>query len=362
MTTSFVVSGNNIFVRKINDDFHHEKHPLGVYEVNYNQMMGFYTSRLKDKFEIPSKVYGKANERIARVSKSYENTNNSLGVIFSGNSGMGKTITAELMCNHFAETYNLPVIIIDRCFDQEDFLSYIHSLGEVVLMFDEFGKKWGDSDSETSPQDSLLTLFDGLYSRKRLVIMTENDEMLISRYILNRPSRAKYHFKYLELEEAVITALCAENDIPSEAVHSILKCSKYIRNFSAHVLKTIIQEWKLFGSEFPSIDAMIEDMNFGSSDAFSDQWACVSVSHSSNNRKNLKCSDIVSSTNLFKDGAGKYVDIQFTRANKDTGIDEDCKTTCFICSGSFVEQDMAEGTVTLLRDGFTLVFKKHQYK
>lgn len=66
-------------------------------------------------------------------------------------------------------------------------------------MFDEFDKTFGGvnkSDGMADPQTELLTLFDGLAQGKKLYVITCNNLNTLSDYLVNRPGRFHYHFRF----------------------------------------------------------------------------------------------------------------------------------------------------------------------
>lgn len=68
-----------------------------------------------------------------------------------------------------------------------------------MVLFDEFDKTFGEvrsKDGEASPQTSLLSLFDGLSSGKKLFVITCNDLNKLNEYLINRPGRFHYHFRF----------------------------------------------------------------------------------------------------------------------------------------------------------------------
>ena len=77
-----------------------------------------------------------------------------------------------------------------------DYLTSIQQ--EVVVLFDEFDKTFHKAkDSEANdPQAEMLTLFDGLSQGKKLFIVTCNELRDLNDYLVNRPGRFHYHFRF----------------------------------------------------------------------------------------------------------------------------------------------------------------------
>lgn len=92
----------------------------------------------------------------------------------------------------------MPVIIVDTYIPGiANFIEEIEQ--EVLVMFDEFDKTFGNikaADGMANPQTELLTLFDGLAQGKKLYVITCNNINTLSDYLVNRPGRFHYHFRF----------------------------------------------------------------------------------------------------------------------------------------------------------------------
>ena len=64
--------------------------PVGTYRVSFSDMSGFFLTKIEDIGPGTEKVYGNHNERIDRILRSYNSFTRSLGVLLSGDKGMGK--------------------------------------------------------------------------------------------------------------------------------------------------------------------------------------------------------------------------------------------------------------------------------
>lgn len=129
--------------------------------------------------------------------RSFIAFNRNLGVILSGDKGIGKSLFAKLLATK-AVSNGYPMIIADTYFP--GIASYIESIEqECIIMFDEFDKTFGDvkaEDGMASPQTELLTLFDGMASGKKLFVITCNDLRKLNEFLVNRPGRFHYHFRF----------------------------------------------------------------------------------------------------------------------------------------------------------------------
>ena len=180
----------------------YDKLPVGTYEVCFHPMQGFWLEK-KDDIVLTEKIYGVHEAKAEKILNSFALTDRNLGVILSGNKGIGKSLTAKLMVQKAVER-GIPVILVNDCI--KGVASYIADIKqEVVVLFDEFDKtfKINKRDENGGNQDEFLTLFDGLDCGKKLFIVTCNSLSDLSDYLVNRPGRFHYHlrFNYPSIDE-----------------------------------------------------------------------------------------------------------------------------------------------------------------
>lgn len=88
----------------------------------------------------------------------------------------------------------IPVILVDNFIPGiDDFLNDIKN--EVLVLFDEFDKTFARSKDE-DPQSKMLSLFDGTSSGKKLFVVTCNNYRDLNEYLINRPGRFHFHFRF----------------------------------------------------------------------------------------------------------------------------------------------------------------------
>ena len=169
--------------------------PIQSYIVRYDKMSGFFLESYPN-IEITEKIYGVHKEKVAKVMKSFEIFDRNLGVILSGEKGIGKSICAKLLAED-AIKKGYPLIVVNQYIPGiADYITSIEQ--EVVVLFDEFDKTFfsGDRDSIGDPQTEMLTLFDGLSMGKKLFVVTCNELKNLNNYLVNRPGRFHYHFRF----------------------------------------------------------------------------------------------------------------------------------------------------------------------
>ena len=124
---------------------------------------------------------------------SFEGFSRSLGVILSGDKGIGKPLFAKKLCEA-AVSIGYPVVIVDACLP--GIARFIESIEqECVVLFDEFDKTFR-SNRDNDDQAALLSLFDGTSGGKKLFVVTCNELYGLNNYIVNRPGRFHYHFRF----------------------------------------------------------------------------------------------------------------------------------------------------------------------
>lgn len=169
--------------------------PADYYVVRFNPKKGFYLEKYSEFQMTESKIYGVHLEKVYKVLTSFEAFNRNLGVILSGDKGIGKSLFARLLGRE-AVNKGIPVIIVEGFI--EGIGSFVDSIDqEVLVLFDEFDKTFARGKVDgVDPQASMLSLFDGVAQGKKMFVVTCNELKGLNGFLVNRPGRFHYHFRF----------------------------------------------------------------------------------------------------------------------------------------------------------------------
>lgn len=259
-----MMDGAHVSVLKLNEDQLLDDLPAKIYNVQFNPLTGFYLGIVKDQLEVPERIYGNTMARVAKCMETYVTRDLSTGILLTGDKGTGKTLLMSVLANKMITDLNIPVLLIKEAYAGNQFVSFIETIGECVIVFDEFGKMYAATDrhnnSDEVSQKALLSLMDGTDKTKRMFIMTENSEIDINDFMLNRPSRIYYHFKYKKLDEASVVGYCQDHEVSKAITKEIVELSRRSKIFSFDMLQSIVEEHLRFGCtvEVATIDLNID--------------------------------------------------------------------------------------------------------
>ena len=170
-----------------------DKLPAQTYKIGFSKFTGFFLEKQHDLEIKEDKIYGVHEEKANKVLNRFEKSRKNLGVILSGDKGIGKSLFARLLSQKAIEN-GIPVILVDDFIPGiDDFLNDIKD--EVLILFDEFDKTFKSRD-DVDPQAQMLSFFDGTSSGKKLFVVTCNEYRNLNEYMINRPGRFHFHFRF----------------------------------------------------------------------------------------------------------------------------------------------------------------------
>lgn len=259
LKTKFMMGASDVEVVKMNDETALDYLPAGIYQVKYNDLAGFYLGRLNSALALPEKIYGSVYQRVQKCIDTYKTRSASTGILLTGDKGTGKTLMMSVLASEVMTQLNLPVILVQQGYAGASFTTFVQNIGECAMVFDEFGKMYSANNrGDDTPQKELLSLMDGIDKTKRMFIMTENSELDVNEFMLNRPSRIYYHFRYKKLDEDSIIGYCQDKNVEANNMNDVIDTARRSRIFSFDMLQTIVEEHLRYGS---SIKETIEDLN-----------------------------------------------------------------------------------------------------
>ena len=146
----------------------HDFLPAQAYLVCFDKMSGPFLKKYSE-ININEKIYGVHIDKVNKVMNSFKAFQRNLGVILSGDKGIGKSLFSKLL-SQTAIAHGYPLLIVNSWFPGiAEYLNEIEQ--EVVVLFDEFDKTFA-TQGDSGPQTEMLTLFDGIAQGKKLFCVT----------------------------------------------------------------------------------------------------------------------------------------------------------------------------------------------
>ena len=260
MSRTYIESGNRIRVYD-SEVTAHEALPVGTYAVRFSPTEGFSLRRIDDLAVGGEQVYGDRSHKIDKIFNTYTSIHRSLGVMLSGDKGQGKSLFLRMVAER-AYKEQLPVILVPT--DYDDIATFIDSLGEAVVIFDEFEKVFPSGGGGADRQNQFLPIFDGTSSVRRLYCVSINDVGSASKYLINRPGRVHYHMRF-DYPDAGEVRAYLEGEAPSatqEQVSQVVTFSRMV-NINYDHLRSIAFEIEHSPKGSP-LSEIIDDLNIKS--------------------------------------------------------------------------------------------------
>ena len=252
MTTLFARNGDTITT--LNGAAFENALPIGTYSVQRNPQTGqYYLSRVGD-LVTNGKLYGPAGPRADRIFNTFSQRAGTTGVLLDGLKGTGKTALARRV-SEIARSHGISTILIGEAFYGESFNKFIQSLGTCVFLFDEFEKVY----AKPHEQAGILTMMDGTFQSKKLVVVTTNQTSNVSEFFMNRPGRLFYRYNYGPLSEELIREYCTDVLKPefADRTDDIVSVAEDIASFTMDMLIAIVEEINRYGETVEEVMAVL---------------------------------------------------------------------------------------------------------
>lgn len=232
MPASTIVASGGLF-RLYGDSVQTFKQlPVATYTIEFSKLTGYGLREADPLTPGEETVYGSHAQRVDRIIRAYQDFGpRSMGVLLSGDKGMGKSLLMRMLAERARNELGLPTILVQQA--TPGLASFLDDLGKVAVIFDEFEKIF-DEDDESTKQSQFLSLLDGLSSTKRLYVISVNYLNRVNEFLLNRPGRLHYHMRF-EYPDPETVAAYLRDQVPeikdSETAAVVDFSRKYDLNF-----------------------------------------------------------------------------------------------------------------------------------
>jgi len=237
MGSYFIKSGNTYSIAAEESLDIHKVLPVGNYIIKINQMTNALYLEMVDPLITSHKIYGDTMKNAKRILHTFNSRENSTGVLLNGEKGSGKTLLAKVISVEGAKK-GIPTVIINNAFHGDGFNKFVQDIEQpCIFLFDEFEKVY---DEES--QEQILTLFDGVFSSKKLFILTVNDKWKVNKHMRNRPGRIYYLLEFSGIEGEFIREYCEDNLDNKQHIDKIVVVASLFDKFNFDMLKALIEE------------------------------------------------------------------------------------------------------------------------
>ena len=229
----------------------------GAYSVRTDPA-GYYLEGIDDLLA-EGKLYGDVDHRADRIISTFLTRKQSTGVLLEGEKGSGKTLLARRISEKLKE-HGMSTLVIGSPYHGDSFNNLVQAIEHpTMLLFDEFEKVYDAED-----QKHLLTLFDGLFTTKKLFVVTVNESHKIIEQMKNRPGRFFYRLSYTGLDPKFVEEYTMDNLKNKDHVNSVLVFASSFSSFNFDILKALIEEMNRYNENAAEASKFLNAVPFDS--------------------------------------------------------------------------------------------------
>jgi len=219
----------------------HRALPAGNYTIKVDMTGNFYLSQI-DSFEMPSKLYGSTTRYTSRIINTFKERGASTGVLLNGEKGSGKTLLAKNISIELAKEGVPTIILNNEQLVGDGLFTMLQNIEQPCVIFlDEYEKTFS---KET--QEQLLTMFDGVFSSKKLFLLTVNDKYRVDTHLRNRPGRLHYLIDFFGIDSTFIEEYCEDNLNNKTYISNICSIASLFSAFTFDMLKALVKEMNMY--------------------------------------------------------------------------------------------------------------------
>ena len=214
--------------------------PLGTYYISFDPISGFYLSQTEN-IQLKTKIYGeKTGIRTSRIINTFKDRVDNTGVLLSGIKGSGKSLQIKHISEVLRNEHGISSLIVNTNMPIDALTLFLNEITEpVVVILDEFEKTF----EKMEEQKQFLTLLDGISFNKKLYLFSCNDVEKITEFMLARPSRIYYHYRYTTMDKEAVVGYCEDFLKNKKFIENIIAIHDFMGNtFNFDILQSLIQE------------------------------------------------------------------------------------------------------------------------
>ena len=214
--------------------------PLGTYYISFDPMSGFYLSQTEN-IQLKTKIYGeKTGIRTSRIINTFKDRVDNTGVLLSGIKGSGKSLQIKHISEVLRNEHGISSLIVNTNMPIDALTLFLNEITEpIAVILDEFEKTF----EKMEEQEQFLTLLDGISFNKKLYLFSCNDVEKITEFMLARPSRIYYHYRYTTMDKEAVVGYCEDFLKNKKFIENITAIHDFMGNtFNFDILQSLIQE------------------------------------------------------------------------------------------------------------------------